>query len=90
MKKELKKIAIQERISKGAIEICENVLFTDLVSKDVLSSPILTYSDFLDFISLDNKLKCRFYKTGYKNFVIGKIEDVRKAQNILINSIKYN
>ena len=49
MKKELKKIAIQERISKGAIEICENVLFTDLVSKDVLSTPISKYSDFLDY-----------------------------------------
>ncbi len=86
MKKETKKLVIQERISKGAIEICENVLFTDLVSKDVLSTPILIYSDFLDLISLDNKLKCRFYK----NVVIGKIEDIRKAQNILINSIKYN
>lgn len=86
MKEELKKIAIQERISKGTVQICENVLFTDLVSKDVLSTPISKYSDFLDLVSLDNKLKCRFYK----NFVIGKIEDVRKAQNILINSIKYN
>jgi hypothetical protein len=86
MKKETKKLVIQERISKGAIEICENVLFTDLVSKDVLSTPILIYSDFLDLISLDNKLKCRFYK----NVVIGKIDDIRKAQNILINSIKYN
>jgi hypothetical protein len=86
MKKETKKLVIQECISEGAIEICENVLFTDLVSKDVLSTPILIYSDFLDLISLDNKLKCRFYK----NVVIGKIEDIRKAQNILINSIKYN
>jgi hypothetical protein len=64
----------------------ENVLFTDLSTKTITSKEMREYSNLLDLISLDNNLKCRFFY----NCFVGKSNDIRKAQNILINSVKYN
>jgi len=66
------------------VVLYENVLFTDLSSKNIKN--ILEYGFYLDLIALDHKLKCRFCE----NCFLGNYKDIKKAQNILINSIKYN
>jgi hypothetical protein len=87
MKKEQKKAIIQDCISKEDFStIYENVIFTEISTEDIVSSPMCYYGEMLDLISVFNGLKCRFGK----NVVAGNAKDIKKAHNILINSVKYN
>ena len=87
MKKISKKPIIKDCGSKEQeLSLYENVIFTDISVQEIINSPISNYSDLLDLISVWNGLKCRFVD----NIIIGNASDIKKAQNILINSVKYN
>lgn len=52
----------------------------------VLNTPMLNYWNLLEYIAETNHLRCSFAKIG----CVGVSQDIRKAQEILINCIKYN
>ena len=75
-----------EQSRKETVFTMETVLFTNLSERKVKSKSAIFYYDFLDFIAFENKLQAVF--TPF--FVHGVKRDIEKAQNILINSVKYN
>jgi|LakMenE01Jun11ns_1017448.scaffolds.fasta_scaffold9576190_2 hypothetical protein len=78
---------IKEYISKEKeLIIMETVLFTDTIIEELTSKPISAYREIIDLVSIQNNLNARFYENG----VSGNINDIKKAQKIFINSIKFN
>lgn len=64
----------------------ENCIFTNIVEQDLKSRPPFDYYFILNLISLQWDLDCAFTN----EFAIGESRDAIIAQNILINSVKYN
>lgn len=64
----------------------KNIYLANLSIHQVVNSPMLNYWDLLEGIAISNHLRCSFCANG----CIGTSKDIRKAQEILINSIKYN
>jgi hypothetical protein len=78
---------IKEYISKEKeLIIMETVLFTDTIIEELTSKPISAYHEIIDLVAIQNNLNARFYENG----VSGNINDIKKAQKIFINSIRYN
>ena len=78
---------IKEYISKEKeLIIMETVLFTDTIIEELTSKPISAYHEIIDLVAIQNNLNARFYEKG----VSGNINDIKKAQKIFINSIRYN
>jgi hypothetical protein len=78
---------IKEYISKEKkLIIMETVLFTDTIIEELTSKPISAYREIIDLVAIQNNLNARFYENG----VSGNINDIKKAQKIFINSIRYN
>ena len=72
--------------NKKGIVIMENCLFTNIVESDFRKTPILKWVDLLDFVAVEHNLKCRFSEFG----MFGNINEINKAYEIVINSIKNN
>jgi len=78
---------IKEYISKEKeLIVMETVLFTDTIIEELTSKPISAYHEIIELVAIQNNLNARFYEKG----VCGNIKDIRKAQSIFINSIKFN
>ena len=64
----------------------ETVGFTNIIEDELKETSPLEWSDLLDFIAFEHNLNCMFTPFG----LFGRGQDIKKAQKILINSVKYN
>jgi len=75
-----------EQNIKETVLTMETVLFTNINERIVDSYPINSYYNLLDFIAFENKLNAHFTP----HFICGSLNDIEKAQDKLIESVKYN
>ena len=71
---------------KETVEVMETILFTNTTEEKIKSKSPLAYYDLLDILAFENKLKARFTK----QYMFGCIFDIKKAQDLLIKSVKEN
>lgn len=80
-------ITLEYKLNKSeTVTTMETVCFTDISEKGIKSVSALKYCQLLGLIAVQNNLNCDFTPIG----LIGTSEAIIKAEDILINSIKYN
>ena len=80
-------VAIEHKLNLNeTVSTLENLCFVNINEQIIRSGTPLEYYDLLNFIAGENKLKCHFTNL----FSLGNSEHIAEAQNILINSVKYN
>jgi len=88
MKMENKKVIIKTDYigDAGSIMEMETCLFTNIVEQELKLLSPCHYSQILNHIAVEWDLNCRFSEIAF----FGRSKDIDIAQNILINSVKYN
>ncbi len=71
---------------KETVNTMEAVCFTDISERMVTSLSPLRHAEFLGLIAVEHKLNFDITPFGF----LGDMSEVEKAQNILVESVKYN
>lgn len=83
---ENKKVIIKTDYIGDEGSVMETCLFTNIVEQELKSLSPCHYAKILNLISVEWDLNCRFSEVAF----FGRSKDIDTAQNILINSVKYN
>ena len=76
----------KETSKKETIYAMETILFADIAKKEIKSSPILKYADYLSFLAVENNIP--IYAS--QKMFYGKLSELEKAQDLLLNCAMYN
>lgn len=80
-------IAIEHKANtEETVSTMETVIFTEITEKELRTMKMSSFYDMLDYIAFEHNLNCKFSPF----FSFGSHEGMVKAQDILINSVKYN